>query len=405
MAFNIGLSGLEVAQRQLDVLANNIANTDTTGFKQSRAQFANLFQSGALGVSRSAIGSGVQLQAVQQNFGQGALDTTGRDLDLGLSGSGFFTLSDAGSQVFSRAGSFTLDRDGFVVNPQGQRLQVFEALNPQGTAFQTGTLSDLQLNTTVSPPQATGQVSAIFNFSAAEAALGAGAIDPTNPATFNFSNSATIYDSLGNSHQATLYVRKVGNTQFDLNVRVDGTDLGTQTVSFDPTGQLTTAQPVTFPGTFNPGTGANPITLDYDLTGTTLFGSEFSLNELTQDGFPPGQVTGLEVSESGVIQARFSNGRTEAQGQVAVAAFNNSQGLEQVGNNGFAETFQSGNPQFGAPGTGLRGEVRSGTLETSNVELSEQLVSLIEAQRSFQANAQVIDREDQLTQTVINIGR
>jgi len=406
MAFNIGLSGLEAAQQQLDTRANNIANSETTGFKRSRTQFEDLFSSGALGGASSEVGSGVQVAGLQNNFAQGALESTGRDLDLALSGQGFFTLDDGGSQVFSRAGSFSLDREGFVTNPQGQRLQVFDALDPSGNNFQTGTLSDLQLNKGVSPPEATSGISANFNFSAAAPTKGAGNIDPTNSSTFNFSNSTQIFDSLGETHQATLFARKVNDTQFDIKAQVDSQTLGQETINFDSSGQLQPGdETVSFGGDFTPSNGANAIDLDYDLTGSTLFGSDFQLNELNQDGFQSGQLSGLEVSDNGVVQARFDNGRSEALGKIAISDFNNNQGLEQLGKNGFAETFQSGAAQFGEAGAGQRGSVRSGSLEGSNVDLSDQLVGMIETQRNFQANAQVISREDQLTQTVINIGR
>jgi flagellar hook protein FlgE len=405
MPFNIALSGLNAASSDLKVTGNNIANASTVGFKQSRAEFADVYAEAYGGISKTAIGGGVRLEAVTQQFGQGNIDFTGNSLDLAISGQGFFMLSDRGAPIFSRAGSMQVDRDGWVVNSQGHRLQVFPALDPAGNSFNTGTPSDLQLVTSDAPPQASTNVDALLNLNADAAILGAGAIDPAVPSSYSYSSTLTVYDSLGAPHTATTYFRRTGNLTWDTRLVIDGDaaqTTGVQTLTFNSTGQLTTAMPVNY-GAFTPTNGADPIALDYDLSGTTTYGGGFSVNNLSQDGFTSGQLASIEIDDSGTIAARYTNGQAVALGRVALANFANPQGLQQLGDNAWAETFASGAAQIGEPGSASLGLIQAGGLEQSNVDISEQLVNLITAQRNFQANAQVITTADSVTQTIINI--
>jgi flagellar hook protein FlgE len=405
--FDIALSGLSAARAELDVTGNNVANSNTTGYKRSRAEFADLFAQTNGGLNKTAIGNGVRLAAVTQQFDQGNIENTNSNLDLALNGNGFFVLSDDGSRVFSRDGGFQVNRDGYVVNNRGQRLQAYPALDPQGTNFNTGNPSDLQIQTGLGTPQATGQVDARVNFSASDTVLGgAGSdIDPSDASSYNFTTALTVYDSLGSPHTATVYARRTADLTYSTRVDVEGTNMGTQDLTFDSSGALTTGQPVSYAGTYTPTNGAAPIDLDYDFSGSTLLGDEFSVNDLTQDGFTTGRLAGIEVSEEGVFAARYTNGRSVALGKTALANFDNPQGLSQLGDNAWAESFDSGAAQLGEAGTSDLGSIQSGALESSNVDLTQQLVNLITAQRNFQANSKVISTADQVTQTAINITR
>ena len=236
-----------------------------------------------------------------------------------------------------------------------------------------------------------------------------------NPASYNSSTSTTVYDSLGNSHTTTIYYRKTAANTWDQYLYVDGNNVppGGQPVGtpfalgFDTAGALTTidgaATTTAATAAYDPLNGAAPITLNLDLGGTTQYGSAFAVNNLTQDGYTSGRLAGIDIDTEGVVFARYTNGQSSALGKVALAKFNNQQGLRQVGDTNWVESFQSGTPQLGEAGTGSFGQIQSGALEASNVDIAAQLVNLITAQRAFQANAEVISTADSVTQTIINI--
>ena len=409
MSFRIALSGLAAAQATLDVTANNVANANTTGFKQSRAEFTDVYATAFGSIGSLDTGAGVRLASVSSLFTQGNIDFTGNSLDLAINGEGFFTLSDQGSNVYSRAGAFSVDRDGYVVNVTGQRLQAYPALDPRGTNFSTASLGDLQLTASDAAPQASTTADISLNLQADSTLLGPGVIDPSDATTYNYSTSLTTYDSLGQSHTSALYFRKTDTATrtWDVRMITDGDDLQTpaiQTLTFDQLGQLTTGQPVNF-GSYDPGNGAAVMDVSYDFTGTSQYGSPFSVNTLFQDGFSTGRLSGLDISDSGVVQARFSNGQTAALGKVALSNFTNPQGLTPLGDSTWGDSFSAGDRRLGEPGAGSFGFLQSGALESSNVEITEELVNLITAQRSFQSNAQVISAADTITQTIMNIGR
>jgi flagellar hook protein FlgE len=393
------LSGLNAASSDLSVTANNIANANTTGFKASRAEFADVFAVGA-----QSIGNGVSMSSVSQQFKQGGVDFTDRGLDLAISGEGFFTMRDSGVVSYSRAGAFSVDRDGFVVNAQGERLQIFPVAS-NGT-FNTGTLSDLQLATVDSPPQATTKAEFGVNLPANAAVPPVPVFDPTNASSYNHSTAVTIYDSLGATHTATAYFVKTATpNQWDARFYVDGNAVGgANTLTYSNLGVLTTpvGGAITLPP-YTPTTGAAPITLTTNVLSSTQYGSTFGVNQLNQDGFASGRLSNIDVDSTGVIFARFTNGRSTPLGQVALSNFANTQGLRQLGNTSWGDTFTSGDAVRGSPGTGSFGLIQSGALESSNVDLTQQLVNMITAQRNFQANAQMISTADQVTQTIINI--
>ena len=414
MPFNIGLSGLNAAQADLQTTGNNVSNSGTTGFKRSRAEFADVFAQSFGGISQTAIGSGTRLQAVTQQFSQGRTEFTENGLDLAIDGEGFFVLNDQGNELYTRAGEFQVDNEGFLVNNQGQRLQGYPPEDP-GSAdpnFTTGQRDDLRLQTGASEPQATSEIEALVNLQSDAAEPDGGDFNPEQPDTYNFSTSLTVYDSLGTARDANLYFVKTGPQSWEAHSRIsNGVDVDgipqflesdAIPLEFDGSGQLTGATEEAF--TFeNLDNGADDLEINFDFAGTTQYGGDFSVNDLGQDGFASGRLTGVDIDSSGVVFARFTNGQASALGQVALANFRNPQGLEQLGNNNWAQTFASGEPQDGAPGTGDRGQIQAGALEASNVDIAQELVNLITAQRNFQANAQTISTADQVTQTIINI--
>ena len=412
MPFRVALSGLNAAGQDLRITANNIANVNTTGFKRSRAEFGDVFAVSAFGVGTNAIGSGVSLSRVAQQFTQGNIDFTQNSLDMAISGEGFFTLNDRGTTVYSRAGAFGVDRDGFVVNAGGARLQVFPPVTGQPDRFDGGRLVDLQLSTTDAAPSATTSVDVGLTLPANATVPTITPFDVDDPRTYNHSTSATIYDSLGTSHVQTLYFVKTGTNQWDVHAYIDGQAVGgPQALTFDsqgvltaPAGGLITLPPHT-PTTGTPpaANGAADLVIELDLSATTQRGERFGVNSLTQDGFATGRLVGVSVSPEGVITARYTNGQSTPLGQVVMTRFANPQSLQQLGETAWAETSESGEAVRGEPGTSSFGVIQAGALEASNVDLTAELVNMITAQRNFQANAQMISTSDQVQQTIINI--
>ena len=420
MAFDTAVSGIKAATADLGVIGNNIANSSTTGFKTSRAEFADVYATSLLGAGGNAIGKGVALASVTQEFTQGNISFTNNALDLAISGNGFFMLSDDGASLYTRAGNFQVDREGFIVTSEGHRLQSFQ-VNNLGDI--TGTLGDLQLDTSLIDPNPTGNVDITMNLDSRDTPplvpfggpFDAFATPPTapDPDSFNATTSTTIYDGLGNSHVLSSYFVKTANpNEWEVHTLVDGvTTSGPDTLTFQSNGQF---DPSTLPVEVNIvgwaplnetglPTGAATQSFNITLSRATQFGSEFAVSTVTQDGFTTGQLRGLEIDDTGVAFARYTNGQARALGQVAVAGFSNPNGLQPLGDTAWSETFSSGPATLGQPGTSGLGVLQSGALEDSNVEITEQLVNMIVAQRNFQANAQVIQTEDAVTQTVINL--
>ena len=438
MSFSTAISGVNAATSDLNVISNNIANASTTGFKASTAEFAEVFASSLLGSGAAATGQGVALSEIRADFSQGNIEFTNNALDLAISGNGFFVLrGDSGGQEFSRAGGFRVDREGFLVNAQGQRLQGFQATEDGEI---TGLLDDLFIDTTLIEPSATTEVTLTSNLDSRDLAP-ANAFDPTDPLTYNNSTSTTIYDSLGNAHVVNVYYVKddaattaglappaAGTTQTSYSVfttidgvavyddTTPGAPVANGTLLFDSSGQILNSPtdpnypteiptdiwvPLDTNGDPNGAVATNSINID--LAATTQFGTDFAVSSIVQDGFGAGQLIAFEIDQSGVAFARFTNGQSKAIGQVALAAFQNNNGLQPVGSTNFSETFNSGAPTIGAPGGGGRGNIQSSAVEAANVDITAELVNLIIAQRNFQANAQVISANDQLTTAIINL--
>jgi flagellar hook protein FlgE len=428
MSFRTSLSGLDASATELSVIGNNIANASTNGFKQSRTEFADVFATSFAGVGGSTPGSGVRVASISQQFGQGNVEFTSSSLDLAVSGEGFFILEENGSQSYTRAGAFNTDKDGFVVDSSGRQLQTFPA-NSNGT-FNTGTLASLQLSTGDSAPLATSSVDPVLNLNSQETipsiyTVVAGAItdpasfDVNNADSFNHSTSTTVYDSLGNNFPATMYfvTSNPSANEWQVHTFVDGQPITVNggedffTMSFDSLGSfgdITTGAGTTTAGSisFDPKAstvGAADLSLTFDYGDTTQYGGDFAVNSLSQNGFASGRLSGISIDATGAVSATFTNGQASVLGQVALANFPNNGGLRQLGDTSWAETFSAGDRVIGSAGTAGFGAIQSGALEASNVDIATQLVSLITAQRNFQANAQAISTENEIQTAIINI--
>lgn len=412
MGFQQGLSGLNSASSQLDTIGNNVSNASTVGFKSSRTEFSDLFSTSFYGVANTSAGIGSQVNAVTQSFSAGNITPTGRSLDLAINNNGFFIMrqnptSTTGSLAYTRNGQFQVDKDGYIVNGN-DRLQGWMANN--GVVTQ-GPVTDLKLQTNLISPAATTKVTMGVNVDSRLATPTVTPLNPTNTNTFNWSNAAQVYDSLGNQHNLTLYYVKgtatTTGTPWTVTAYVDGnpaTTPNTYTMNYDTSGNLTNTTP--FSVTFSPtpvNGSSSPVTLSIDYTGSTQVAQASGAPTETVDGYAPGTLSSMNIDTHGNIMASFSNGQNKIIGQVALATFTNSQGLQNEGGNRWQQTLASGVPAYNAPGSGNSGTVQSQALEDSNVDLTAELVNMITAQRFYQANAQTIKTEDTLMQTIINL--
>jgi flagellar hook protein FlgE len=407
MSFDIALSGVDAANTDLNVVSNNIANVDTTGFKESETQFAGVYAQTQQGVASTATGNGVAVSDVAQQFAQGNITTTSNNLDLALSGNGFFILSNNGAVSYTRNGAFQVNANGYLVDSSGDLVQGYTPLSTGG--FNTGQLSNMQLTTAESQPKATTSATINLNLPSNAAAPTDTTFSPSDPNSYTDSTSLTVYDSLGAAHTAQLYFAKgpasgPANT-WSAQLYVDGTAVGAaQTLTFSNAGTLTAPAngQLAFSG-YTPATGAADMNMTFNFGGSTQYGDAFGVNSLQQNGYTTGSLVGINISSTGVVQANFTNGQSTTLGQLGLANFADPQGLQQIGNTQWEQSFASGAPVQGVAGGSGFGTIQSGALEDSNVDITSQLVKMITAQRAFQANAQMISTEDQLTQDVINI--
>ncbi len=499
MGYQQGLSGLGAASSDLDVIGNNIANSDTVGFKSGTAVFADMYANSVATAVNNQIGIGTQLAEVQQQFSQGTINTTGQALDVAINGNGFFQMSNSGSLTYSRNGVFQLSNTGNIVNSQGLDLMGYAA-NSSGIINSAQTVP-LTVPTTNIAPTETTSITAQLNLDAQDSlmlgtpavnvtttgtlassgatittasagsnnddytiaftsptaytvtdadnaandssgtytagtaiTLGNGqtvtltgtavagdtvAVTPTpttfdasNSSTYNYSTSTQVYDSLGGSQTVNMYFAKTGSGAWDVYAGVSGgTASLVGTANFSTSGALTGITSVaattstdsiafTIPNTDGSGT-PQPLTLD--LAGTTQFGSTDGVNNLQQNGFAAGQLTSFTVGTTGILTGNYSNGQTASLGQVVLANFNDPNGLVDLGNNEYAQTAASGAAQISTPGSTNHGTLQGGAVEDSNVDLTNELVNLITAQRDYQANAQTIKTQQTVDQTLINM--
>jgi flagellar hook protein FlgE len=418
MGFQYGLSGMNAASKNLDVIGNNVANANTTGFKSSRTEFTQMFGS-AIGSSSSTVsGQGVSVGAISQQFLQGNVSATGNALDVAINGNGFLQLElTDGTTAFTRAGSLQIDATGQLVNRQGAKVMGFET-NPT-----TGDVTSRTPSAITVPidkgivGQKTSAITAKVNLDATAPTY----VPATNtPAYSTYSSSFDVYNSQGNAIPVSLFfVKSATPNQWDVHFQVnnatpfviDNTATGNKlsTVNFGndgsfvppaPIAPATTVPPVLIP--FKDANNAN-TSATVDLTGLTQLASRFSVSKLSQDGFASGDLNSVSIESDGTVLARYSNGLSLSQGQLVLAKFNNSQGLASSTGGNWVQTPTSGEPVTGTPSSGNFGSIQSGSLEESNVDLTAELVNMMTAQRSYQANAQSLKTQDQVMATLVNM--
>ncbi|MEI7446049.1 MAG: flagellar hook protein FlgE [Burkholderiales bacterium] len=402
MSFQHGLSGLSAAAKNLDVIGNNVANANTVGAKSSRVEFADMYANSLTGLSAATTGIGVAVSSVAQQFTQGDIVSTQNPLDMAINGRGFFRTTMDGAVQYTRNGQFRMDKDGYIVTAQGARLTGYQ-IDTAGTVS-NGTPTELRISTADISPKPTALARVQMNLDARDTPITL-PFDSANPKTYHSAMSMTVYDSLGRDHQVTLFYRKAAANSWEVRAAADGTDIAgiAATLQFD-TGGLVTSPTGPFNLTIPVGADAGGnMTYGVNLTSATQFGATFATTEITQDGYGTGRLSGFTADDSGTLIGRYSNGQTRPQGQIVLANFVNPQGLVPLGNNAWVEGAGAGQPTLGAPGSGILGSLEAGSVENSNVDLTAELVSMITAQRVYQANAQTIKTHDQLLQTIVNL--
>jgi flagellar hook protein FlgE len=461
MSFNIALSGVNASQKDLDTTANNIANVNTVGFKESRAEFVDVYAASLLAGGKTKVGDGVLTSEVAQQFTQGSLQFTNNALDLAITGNGFFaTVPEPSARDFSftRAGMFKLNSENFMVNSNGDHLLGFP-VNPDGSSASVAlsTTQPVRVPDSSGTPQATTEVDLKMNLPANDGALDPDDFDPTDPLTYNAATSVTVYDSLGDSHVQTFYFIKDSNAGVGANEWVMVTSVDDQLVNLNDsngnplapgaaannagtnTGNDVSASRLIFSsggdfigiesadgaaqadsklitdelGAGILANGSDPtqdITIDFNLNAATAtpdeptqFASGFEVTALEQDGLPVGRLTGVDIGPDGLVRATYSNGTSEPLSRVALVRFANEQGLTQMGSTQWQESILSGEALAGEATTGTFGEINSSALEQANVNLTTELIDMIIAQRNFQANSRALEVNNQLNQTVLNI--
>lgn len=434
MSFQQGLSGLNASSKSLEVIGNNVANANTVGAKTSRAEFADMYASAMTGGANNA-GIGTRVAAVTQQFSQGGTTTTSNALDLAINGTGFFEVKgNDGQTLYTRAGQFQINKEGYIQNSAGQQLQGYPA-DATGT-IQPGQAVSLQLPTAGIDPRATAKSTMEMNLDSREAVITPGTppITASDASTYNRATSITAFDAKGQDVAVTYYFQKTATDTWDVYATANGKSL-TDATSDEPSRVAT----INYPSNGGNPLEANGGSIDYylggggtstngkvsldigastnaagaetlaingielDLSGATQYGSSFGVTNQKQDGYAPGQLVDLSIEKTGLVMATYSNGQSKPAGQVELANFRNPQGLKPLGGNVWARTFESGDPIVGTPGQGNLGALQAGALEESNVDLTGELVNMITAQRIYQANAQTIKAQDQVLQTLVNL--
>ena len=461
MGFATAISGLNAASANLQVIGNNIANTNTIGFKESRAEFVDIYNNTA----STSPGSGVRVSEVAQQFNQGNIEATQNSLDLAISGNGFFAMTDKTDATipttFSRNGAFQLDADGFMTDDTGRFLLGGLPLGDEiSDGFSTGAPEVLRIDVSQGAQSATSKIDLKINldsrgtqydatvpfpgFTQTTPSVPTSPYDiPPDPNEYNNSTSSTIFDSLGNTHRLSIYYRDTTDTslnpivnQWESYAYIDGKALtytGPNTpaeLSNDSIGsilplqfngqgvlepELTGTTTTTVPGNTDPKfvfknidvnplvVGADALSFTLDPTGSTHSASAFGVSDLQQDGFASGNLTGIDIDKKGIVLARFSNGSSSPLGQVILGRFTNNQGLAKIGDTSWQETNSSGSVVLGVGGGINFGDIQSSALENSNTDIATQLVKLIVAQQTYQANSKTISTENEIIQNILNI--
>ncbi len=426
------VTGMQVTSQGMSIISDNIANVNTVGFKKSRGNFQDLISMSILGIGNiSQIGMGAGLTDVQQLFEQGSLENSSQGTDMAISGGGFFIVNGSVNGVagnfYTRAGQFTFNNEGYLVNASGLRVQGY---NVDDNAVVSGALGDIKITDTQIQPRPTAEIELNANLDANADIIPAfdGSSFDNAADTSNFHTTIKTYDSLGNSHETTLYFTKTADNTWQWNALADGEEvsggaagdppvnIGTGTVTFNNDGTLATLvpdPPVLGPVTY---TGANPMTITMDLgtagipgvtdpslVGLTQYASESTALFSNQDGYPTGNLRYINVDENGLITGSYSNGEILNLGKMALANFQSNTGLQKLGGNLWSETTKSGEPLIGEANTGTRGTVIGNALENSNVDMAEELVDMIVTQRAFQANSKAVTTTDTMLGTIMNI--
>ena len=416
MSFQQGLSGLNASSQNLDVIGNNVANANTVGAKESRAEFGTMYASA---ISNTSVGIGVNVQAVTQQFTQGSITSTGNPLDLAINGNGFFEVNNGQQTLYTRNGQFQANKDGYIVSNAGLKLVGYPA-SEDGT-IQPGAAVPLQLPTGNVAPKSTTKNAIEMNLDSRQKVT----LPSTSPqinfadaTTYNNATSVTVFDKQVQDVSLTYYFQKSALNTWNVYATADGTPVSTDasgnptpitSIVYPDSGAAPTSPttPVSFdiPQTTNSSGGTTlPISgLMLDVTNTTQYGSPFGVTSLKQDGYAAGQLTSVAIEKTGIVTATYSNGQSKPAGQIEIANFRNPQALTPLGGNLWARSFASGEPNVGTPSSGNLGSLQAGALEESNTDLTSELVNMITAQRVYQANAQSIKTEDQVLQTLVNL--
>ncbi len=432
MGFQQGLSGLSAITKSMEVIGNNIANAGTIGAKGARAEFAAMYSAQLNGTGSNAVGIGVQVATVAQQFTQGDISSSENTMDLAIDGRGFFIFQDpSGKEVYGRNGQLKIDRNDFVVNAQGMKLLAKpwdEAVSraqgdPEPVRLPQGGGDAIKTGAGLVPALRGVRMTMNFDASAAIIPTTTPRVNFDDPSTFNFSTSQSVYDGQGLPLTLSYYFQKTNVNTWDVFSSINGKPLDKGPTAYDPTvddpaaimslefgadGRLTstsateTTMDISDPRD-PPSEPALFVALPFKIGGATQFGAPFSISELKQDGFAFGKLTGITFDGNGIVKAGYSNGRSLNLYQLQLADFPNLQGLRPLGGNVWESSYESGEKVVNAPGTNSAGSIQSGALEESNVDLTTELVNMITAQRMYQANAQTIKTIDQAMQTLVNL--
>ncbi|MBE0068024.1 flagellar basal-body rod protein FlgF [Thermoanaerobacterium thermosaccharolyticum] len=414
------VSGLKAHQAEMDVIGNNIANVNTVGFKASRMTFKEIFnqtikgasapQGNGGGTNPQQVGLGVAIASIDTLFTNGGSQRTDNPTDLSIDGNGFFIVNNGGANLYTRAGNFSFDSNGDLVTPDGYKVMGWISQDGKTVNTDTGNLSPISIKDWSSTsPSSTTLIQ-----------LG-GNLDAGTSIGSSVSYNVTIYDSQGGSHVATIqFTKKISAGNWDVSItNFDGTDLSSPvnigSIKFDSAGLIDQTNPSSFTVSSSSLLGANTNTnatlgdgtnnITIDLSKLTMYSNPTDLRELSKDGNSAGSIENINIDQYGVVSGIYSNGRTQVIGQIALADFQNTQGLEKVGNTMFINTVNSGDPMIGAANTGTRGTINPGTLEMSNVDLANEFANMITTQRGFEANSKVITTSDEILQDLVNLKR
>lgn len=409
MSFQQGLSGLSAASQSLEAIGHNVANANTVGFKQSQVQFADIYAGTLTGSGGNQTGIGTQVARVAQLFSQGNISQSDNPLDMAISGNGFFRMTTDGAVSYTRNGQFQLSKEGYIENASGGRLTGYMA-DANGVVA-IGAPTELVIDKADLMPEATSAYDLKLTLDSRKGTLVAADFDPADPTTFNDSTSAPVYDSLGNVHTLRTFYVKTAGGQWSVFATNDGVPVPTGTTPDGQIGTLTfneggvlTSAPTTMTVPMAVTTGAyTPFNIVLDHVGTQQFAQDFGVSRQLPNGYAAGTLVDFSVSNNGEVVGRYTNGQVNVLGQVILSNFANPNGLQNIGENQWIETAESGVPMTSTPGSSGLGAVQSARVEESNVDLTEELVNMITAQRYYQANAQTIKTQDQIMQTLVNL--